>query len=92
MSDFLSMDLLHGFIALLVPMVIALLKRVVDSLPPRWLPLLAAVLGTIADALVALSTGGEINPQLGVAAGLLGVGLREFLVKLTLGSKPNKMV
>lgn len=80
----------HALIAVAVPVVLAGLKKLVDRLPPRWLPLLATLLGMVADALVSLSTGGEVNVLAGAAAGLLGVGLREFSVKLVRGESKDR--
>lgn len=64
-------------IAVLVPLVVGLFKKIVPDIPKWLLPVLAAVLGPAFDLGIAALSGAEFNGIAGVLAGLAGVGLRE---------------
>ncbi len=69
-------QLLPTIIACGVPIVIAVAKIFVPSIPKVWLPIAAPILGAAADFLVTGTFGqGTI---LGALAGSAGVGLREI--------------
>src|SRR3990172_2445514 len=66
-------------IPIVVPLVIAGLKWGLDWLPGWTLPILAPLLGGVADAVLAWVAGGVSNPLLGAALGSAGVGIREVV-------------
>lgn len=76
------MEWVSGMIPVLVPVVIYLLKLVLPMLPKSVLPILAPVLGGVADAIIAYATGSVSNPALGALLGSAGVGLREIVHQL----------
>ena len=59
-----------------VPVVIALVKYFLPSLPKVWLPILAPILGAAIDICATFSVG--TSTLLGAALGSAGVGLREI--------------
>ncbi len=61
-----------------VPVVIALGKLALGWLPGWLLPIIAPILGGLADAAIAWASGGAPNPVLGAVLGSAGVGLREI--------------
>lgn len=66
----------------LVPILVALLKRVI---PPSqgWLyPLLATGLGALLDTVSSYASGTSLGPKWGAVLGLAGVGLREIIDQL----------
>ncbi len=65
-----------------VPLLIAFLKFALQVLPGWLLPILAPVLGGLADAAIAYATGGTANPMLGMILGSAGVGIREVVDQL----------
>jgi hypothetical protein len=71
-----------SLIPLLVPLVIAAAKALVPQVPRWTLPILAPVLGAVAEIAgyyAGLTTG---NPLLGAILGAAGVGLREIVDQL----------
>lgn len=70
---------LISLIPVLVPLLIALLKGWAPKIPKRLLPIIAPLLGGVADAAIAWASGGTPNPLLGAALGSAGVGLREVV-------------
>jgi hypothetical protein len=67
-----------ALIPLAVPVLIALLKMVVPSLPGVWLPLLAPLLGAAADIFLHYAGVSTLGPTWGALLGSAGVGLREI--------------
>lgn len=65
--------------AVVIPAVVAALKVIFERIPKWFVPIVAGFLGVIAQVLIALSTATSFEPLVGVAIGLLGVGIREFL-------------
>ena len=68
-------------IPVIVPLVVAAVKKMVS--PKPWLlPPLAGALGVAADAVVAYVANVPMNPQAGMLLGLAGVGLRAVVDQL----------
>jgi hypothetical protein len=63
-----------------VPLVIAVVKVLVPKVPKTWLPILAPVLGALAEFLVTGTF--DQGTLLGAIAGSAGVGLREIVDQL----------
>lgn len=74
-------------VPVIVPLVIAVLKFVVARLPSWLLPILAPILGGLADAGIAWASGSTANPMLGAVLGSAGVGLREIVDQLKKAGK-----
>lgn len=90
---------LAALIPILTPIIIAALKKLlyvelilsdgtVELEPPTWLPkwslpILAPLLGMLADMLIAYATGTASNQLLGLALGAIGVWVREVSKPLT---------
>ena len=72
---------------LLVPLVLAAVKKFAPSLPSWVIPLAAPVLGVLIDLVSSLATTHSSNLLQGAVLGLLGVGLREM--KEALKPAPN---
>ena len=72
-------SLLLTLIPLIVPILVALGKRLLPFVPKWALPTLATGLGTLIDYLGSLVTGGTASPLLATIAGAAGVGLREIV-------------
>lgn len=69
----------YALIPAAVPLVIAVVKLLLPRIPKVWLPILAPVLGALADIFIQGAQGGAIQaPWLGAALGAAGVGLREI--------------
>lgn len=64
-------------IAVLVPLVVGLFKKIVPDIPKWMLPVLAGLLGPVFDLGIAAISGAEFSGIAGALAGLAGVGLRE---------------
>lgn len=62
-----------------VPLFIALAKMLIPMLPGWLLPIIAPILGGLADAGLAYVSGGTANPVLGAILGSAGVGVREIV-------------
>jgi hypothetical protein len=73
----------QALIPLLVPILIAGLKMGVAWIPGTLLPIIAPLLGGLADAGIAYATGAAANPMLGAMLGSAGVGVREIVDQLT---------
>jgi hypothetical protein len=71
--------MLLSMIPVLVPILIAALKLLAPKIPKALLPIIAPILGGLADAVLAWVAGGTPNPVLGAALGSAGVGLREIV-------------
>ena len=69
-------------IAVVVPIIIAGVKRIIPLIPKSLLPAVAGAVGPLLEYAITLIDGGSFTGVTGVAAGLAGVGLRELLVKL----------
>lgn len=73
--------MIYPVIVAAVPLTLAGLKALAE--PPKWLlPLLAPLLGAVADVLTAYLANTPVNPVLGAALGGLGVWLREVIDQL----------
>lgn len=68
-----------AWIAAVVPLLLAFLKTMAPQMPKKYIPLVAPILGAALDAIASWMTGNTINPQLGAAVGIMGVGIREIL-------------
>jgi hypothetical protein len=82
----------YGLFALMTPFVVWWIRLKCARVQDRFLPLIAAMLPEIANLLLLFTVQLEgLHPGLGVAAGLLAVGLREITVKTVRGTV-NKQV
>lgn len=69
-----------------VPLLVALVKKAVGE--QTWLlPLIAGLLGVVADFLVALVAHKPPTPTVGLVLGMAGVGLREAVDQLKQAAK-----
>jgi hypothetical protein len=80
-----------GIIAVAVPLIIAGLKKLYESIPPWLIPIIAPALGVLGDAIVGLASGLSLgHGPIGAAiAGLAGVGAREIVDQLRKRSAAN---
>lgn len=70
-------------IAVVVPLVVALLKKLIPSIPKPLLPIGATALGVLSDFLLAKAGAlPHTSLALGALAGASGVGVREILDQL----------
>lgn len=67
-----------ALIPLVVPVVIALLKAFVPKIPGMALPIIAPVLGAVADIALHYAGVSTLGPLWGMVLGSAGVGLREL--------------
>lgn len=73
-------------IVTLVPVLVAGIKKLVG--PATWLlPLLAGLLGVLADLAAAYVMHRPVSPAWGLALGMAGVGLREAVDQLKQAAK-----
>ena len=72
-------NLLLLIIPILVPLLIAVGKWAIPSIPSWALPIVAPALGALADWLLALAAGTAVNPLVGALLGSAGVGVRELV-------------
>lgn len=77
-----ALSLVQGLSALVVPVIVFAVRKVAPSLPKLWLPVIAAGLGALAEAISAFASGHSANVWLGVVLGLAGVGVREATKQL----------
>lgn len=70
-------SILTWAIPVVVPLVLAGVKKIMPKLPGGALPILAAILGGVIDYANHVATGHASNTLTAVALGLAGVGLRE---------------
>jgi len=61
----------------IVPLVIAGVKKVLPQIPTWLLPVLAPILGVVADLINSWASGAQTNLALAAVLGLAGVGVRE---------------
>jgi hypothetical protein len=66
-------------IAVLVPIVVAAVKKMLPKVPSWALPLLAPIIGAAGDAILAVLAGIPMTGWQGALAGLAGVGVREIV-------------
>ena len=81
----MQISIWQALIPVAVPILIFLLKRGIAVLKEKaaWtLPILAPILGGLADAGIAWVAGGTPNPVLGAILGSAGVGVRELVDQL----------
>lgn len=65
-------------IAVLVPLAIAGLKKIIPSIPKFAVPIIATLIGPLFDLGISYIVGVPSTGILGAVAGLAGVGLREI--------------
>lgn len=73
---------------LLVPLIIALFKKVAPSIPSWALPVIAPVLGMLGNVITSYATGHSLNLVAAAALGLAGVGIREIKDQLVPAAAP----
>lgn len=73
-----SVSPLTALIPLAVPVLIALLKAFVPKIPGVALPIIAPVLGAVADIALHYAGVSTLGPLWGMVLGSAGVGLREL--------------
>lgn len=78
-----------AWLAFLIPVLLAFAKGLLPNLPPKYLPLIAIVLGAASDALASYLSGNTPNPALGAVLGSAGVGIRELVDQLRNVSTPT---
>ncbi len=83
-----SLTLVQGLTALVVPVIVYAVRKVAPALPKLWLPVIAASLGALAEAISAFAGGHTTNVLLGVVLGLAGVGVREATKQLKAAAAP----
>lgn len=78
-----NVDLLRQMIVVLIPvltpLVIAVLKKAVASLPPIALPILAPIIGVLIEAVAQAFGVSSVGATGGALLGLSGVGVREVV-------------
>ena len=68
-----------ALITLIAPIVIEVLKAVAPRFPKRWLPILAPIVGALADILAHFSgLLSESNPTMAALYGMAGAGLYDI--------------
>jgi len=75
-------------IAVIVPLLIALFKKIVPSLPTFAIPIIALGMGPLFDAGISWVTGLQGTGMTAVLYGLAGVGLRELKDQLQKAINP----
>lgn len=73
---------LTPLIVIVVPILVMFLKKVVPDNRKWLIPVMAIVLGGLADTVLALSTSGFVQPGVATGTGLAAIGLREISVQL----------
>lgn len=73
-------------IPILVPILVAALRLLLPKIPVNLLPVIAPIIGSLADYALSLASGSVANPVLGAILGAAGVGLREVFDQ----NKPGK--
>lgn len=73
---------------IIVPLVIAGLKKVLPAIPSALLPIIAPILGVVIDLVNNLATAHQTNFLVAAALGLAGVGLREVKDQIVPAAKP----
>ena len=76
-------ELMRALIPVLVPFLVRQLKQLVAGLPKKSLPWVAMLLGLGLEVLRAYTTSTSMDPAIGGALGLAGVGLREIVDQST---------
>jgi hypothetical protein len=74
----MNQELALALIPVVAPLIVALCKKFLPSLPTWALPVIATLFGPLADYLSTYVTGATANPVLALALGAAGVGLREI--------------
>ncbi len=78
----MNTDLTVMLIPVVVPLLIAGIKKVLPKIPGWMLPVLAPLLGAAVDIASFYATGQSLGPVWGAALGSAGVGLREVVDQL----------
>jgi hypothetical protein len=78
----MKVQLLTPIVLVVVPLLVAALKRAIPPGHAYLIPILATMLGAALDTLGQLVTANAITPGLGTAVGLASVGLREIVDQL----------
>jgi hypothetical protein len=76
-------DIVQWLTPVLVPLLIAGLKKVLPSIPGYLLPIIAPVLGVVLDLINSFATSHATNLWAAAALGLAGVGVREVKDQLS---------
>lgn len=74
-----SLSWFQWLIPILVPLLIAGLKKLWPSVPGHWLPYLCPALGLLADTIAKLAGSAGAGPEVAAALGALGLFLRELV-------------
>jgi hypothetical protein len=74
----------------IVPLIIAGVKKVLPSLPTVLLPVLGPVLGAVLDIINHVATGASTNLWAALALGAAGVGLREVVDQVKQATTPSQ--
>ena len=74
----------------IIPLIISLLKAALPLVNTRWLPLVSAIIGLLAELLLNFAGFSLPVPGLGSVLGLAGVGLREVCDQLRKIGTPPK--
>lgn len=78
----MNTDLTVMLIPVVVPLLIAAIKKLIPKIPGWMLPVLAPILGAAVDIASFYATGVSLGPVWGAALGSAGVGLREVIDQL----------
>jgi hypothetical protein len=89
-------DQVANLITILTPVVVPLLvagvKQLSDRVPKLALPVLAIILGAVADTVNYYATGGGVGIGWGAILGAAGVGLREVVDQVKQTAPPKSPV
>lgn len=67
---------------IIAPLIVALVKTITTKLPKWSLPLIAGIAGGLVEVINSFATGAPLTGYQGIALGLAGVGVREFVDQL----------
>lgn len=81
-------NLLLALIPLLVPIIVAVLKNVISTLPTWTIPIIASALGELLNVVSGLAGGPTTSALNGLLLGSAGVGVRELLDQVKSKVKP----
>ena len=88
----MTMDMQTAFTPVLIALIPVLVNFIKKAVPDSmtWLvPLIAAVLGPVADLISQKALGVGVGPVAAVALGLAGIGLREVVNQLKKAGAPT---
>lgn len=75
------MELQQLIVAVLVPVLVAGLKKLELNMPNELIPILAIVAAWLSDTLILLARGDSWTPLASLLVGALAIGIREAAVK-----------